>query len=70
MLVPAMKRVVQHGLDVAIAFAVIFFLYGLVKVIVGLSSGEERLRAVATTIVVAVVLASLLWVASAMRPKS
>jgi len=65
-----MKRAIQHGINVAIIFAIIFFLYGLVKIIIGLSSGEERFQAVGTTIVVGVVLASLLWAAGAMRPKS
>lgn len=55
-------------LNVAIAFAVIFFLYGLVRIIVDLPS-HERLTAISTVVVVTVVLASVGWGAGFMKPK-
>lgn len=61
-------NVLRRIINVAIAFAVIFFSYGLVRIIVDLPP-HERFRAIATVLVVSVVLASVGWAAGFMRPK-
>ena len=63
------KHIFRRVANVAIAFAVIFFLYGLVRIIVALSNGEERLQAVGITLVAAIVIGSVIWVAGSMKPR-
>ena len=62
------KNILRSTANLLIATAVIFFLYGLVHIIVELPA-HERLRAIATVIVVSVVVGALFWVVGTTRPK-
>jgi VIT1/CCC1 family predicted Fe2+/Mn2+ transporter len=62
------KHILRSAANLLIATAVIFFLYGLVHIIVELPA-HERLRAIATVIVVSVVVGALFWVVGTTRPK-